>query len=216
MKAINLLYGFQSCKKGLVKWLEGGPAQRWDSIPADRRENQRVGRLAGRDTILDSRPNQASRPEHRRGVEVKRGSGLVSRGADLHRRDVQQCLEDSPRGRLWRTIQASLTRVPRVIKDAPSTFTRVTSSTRRPWRLWLKPPRIWIYLAAHSDRTVMAAYRRVLLVRNHLTISDRLNRARWQPIRLNEIYNVLIGSIPMDKRIFLVSDLSQKQWYKTS
>jgi hypothetical protein len=39
-----------------------------------------LGDWRGRDTVLDSHPNQASRPGHRRGVEVERGSGLVSRG----------------------------------------------------------------------------------------------------------------------------------------
>jgi hypothetical protein len=73
---------------------EDRPAQGRVSISADRREDQGVGRLAGRDAISDPGSDQAGRPRRRRGVEVEGCSGVVSQRADLHRRDVQERRED--------------------------------------------------------------------------------------------------------------------------
>src|SRR5438128_1136815 len=68
------------------------------SISADRRKDQRTGRLAGQDPLQASRPDQTGRSRGGRGVEVEkafssRGSGVVSPRSDLHRRDVQERCE---------------------------------------------------------------------------------------------------------------------------
>ena len=49
-----------------------------------------------RGKLLSQAPHihQASRPRCGRGVEVERGSGVVSRRIDLHRRDLQERRED--------------------------------------------------------------------------------------------------------------------------
>src|SRR5881398_1745315 len=65
------------------------------SISADRRTDQRTGRLAGQDPLQASRPDQTGRPRSGRGVEVEkafssRGSGVVSPRSDLHGRDLQE------------------------------------------------------------------------------------------------------------------------------
>ena len=64
------------------------------SIWDDRREDQGAGRLAGQDALTAPHIDQASRPRGGRGVEVERGSGVVSRRIDLHRRDLQERCED--------------------------------------------------------------------------------------------------------------------------
>src|SRR4029077_10498442 len=64
------------------------------SLSAERREDQGAGRLAGQDALPAPHIDQASRPRGRRGVEVERGSGVVSRRIDLHRRDLQERRED--------------------------------------------------------------------------------------------------------------------------
>src|SRR5438128_12596116 len=65
-------------------------SERKVSISDDRREDQGAGRLAGQDALTAPHIDQASRPRGGRGVEVERGSGVVSRRIDLHRRDVQE------------------------------------------------------------------------------------------------------------------------------
>src|SRR5580692_2800391 len=67
------------------------------SLPADRCENQGVGRLAGRDAGADPDAHQKGGPRSGRGVEVERGSGVVAWRNHLHRRDVQECREDDLR-----------------------------------------------------------------------------------------------------------------------
>jgi Domain of unknown function (DU1801) len=63
------------------------------SISDDRREDRGAGRLAGQDALPAPHIDQASRPRSRRGVEVERGSSVVSRRIDLHRRDVQDVVK---------------------------------------------------------------------------------------------------------------------------
>jgi hypothetical protein len=74
-------------------------SERKVSISDDRREDRGAGRLAGQDALPAPHIDQASRPRSRRGVEVERGSGVVSRRIDLHRRDVQERREDDLRQR---------------------------------------------------------------------------------------------------------------------
>src|SRR5262245_49914148 len=69
------------------------------SFSADRRENQGARRLAGQDAQPAAYPGQGSRSRSRRGVEVARGSGVVARRIDLHRRDLQERREDDLRQR---------------------------------------------------------------------------------------------------------------------
>src|SRR5437870_11255639 len=69
-------------------------SERKVSISDDRREDQGAGRLAGQDALPAPHIDQASRPRGSRGVEVERGSGVVSRRIDLHLRDVQERRED--------------------------------------------------------------------------------------------------------------------------
>src|SRR5712692_2863227 len=54
-------------------------SERKVSISDDRREDQGAGRLAGQDALPAPHIDQASRPRRDRGVEVERGSGVVSR-----------------------------------------------------------------------------------------------------------------------------------------
>ena len=72
-------------------------------------------------------------PEVGRGVEVERGSGVVSRRIDLHRRDVQERREDDLRqgGGARRTHRASSTPASKATPGVPSTSTRARRSTRR-------------------------------------------------------------------------------------
>src|SRR5262245_62667341 len=74
-------------------------AEKQASFSADRRENQGAGRLAGQDAQSAAYLGQASRSRSRRGVEVERGSGVVARRIDLHRRDLQERGEDDLRQR---------------------------------------------------------------------------------------------------------------------
>src|SRR6476620_4389507 len=74
-------------------------AEKRVSFSADRRENQGAGRLAGRDAQPAPYLSQGSRSRNRRGVEVERGSGVVARRIDLHRRDLQERREDDLRQR---------------------------------------------------------------------------------------------------------------------
>src|SRR5262245_55513936 len=74
-------------------------AEKQVSVSADRRENQGARRLAGQDAQPAAYLNQASRSRSRRGVEVERGSGVVARRVDLHRRDLQERREDDLRQR---------------------------------------------------------------------------------------------------------------------
>src|SRR5262245_36870546 len=74
-------------------------AEKQVSFSADRRKNQGAGRLAGQDAQPAPYLNQASRSRSRRGVEVERGSGVVARRIDLHRRDLQERREDDFRQR---------------------------------------------------------------------------------------------------------------------
>src|SRR5438093_10993554 len=69
-------------------------SERKVSVSDDRREDQGAGRLAGQDALPAPHIDQASRLRGGRGVEVERGSGVVSRRIDLHRRDVQERRED--------------------------------------------------------------------------------------------------------------------------
>src|SRR3984893_13287121 len=69
------------------------------SISDDRREDKGAERLAGRDALPAPHIDQASRSRGGRGVEVERGSGVVSRRIDLHRRDLQERREDDLRQR---------------------------------------------------------------------------------------------------------------------
>ena len=63
-------------------------AEKQVSFSADRRENQGARRLAGQDAQPAPCLSQGSRSRSRRGVEVERGSGVVARRIDLHRRDL--------------------------------------------------------------------------------------------------------------------------------
>src|SRR5215469_10976067 len=55
-------------------------AEQQVSFPADRRENQGAGRLAGRDAQPAPCLSQGSRSRSRRGVEMERGSGVYHEG----------------------------------------------------------------------------------------------------------------------------------------
>src|SRR5213596_2710787 len=72
-------------------------AEKQVSFSADRRENRGARRLAGQDAQPGPCLSQGSRPRSRRGVEVERGSGVVARRIDLHRRDLQERREDDLR-----------------------------------------------------------------------------------------------------------------------
>src|SRR5215469_12886067 len=74
-------------------------AEKQVSFSTDRRENQGVRRLAGRNARPAACLGQGSRSRSRRGVEMERGSGVVSRRNDLHRRDLQEHREDDLRQR---------------------------------------------------------------------------------------------------------------------
>src|SRR5262245_38794669 len=74
-------------------------AEKQVSFSADRRENQGARRLAGQDAQPAPYLSQESRSRSGRGVEVERGSGVVARWNDLHRRDVQERREDDLRQR---------------------------------------------------------------------------------------------------------------------
>src|SRR5229473_5576520 len=74
-------------------------AEKQVSFSADRRENQGARRLAGQDAQPAPYLGQGSRSRSRRGVEVERGSGVVARRIDLHRRDLQERREDDLRQR---------------------------------------------------------------------------------------------------------------------
>jgi hypothetical protein len=74
-------------------------AEKQVSFSAYRRENQGARRLAGQDAQLAPYLSQGSRSRSRRGVEVERGSGVVARRIDLHRRDLQERREDDLRQR---------------------------------------------------------------------------------------------------------------------
>src|SRR5215831_18289320 len=74
-------------------------AEKQVSFSADRRENQGARRLAGQDAQPAAYPSQRSRSRSRRRVEVERGSGVVARRIDLHRRDLQERREDDLRQR---------------------------------------------------------------------------------------------------------------------
>src|SRR5712671_8136077 len=74
-------------------------AEKQVSFSADRRENQGARRLAGQDAQSAPYLSQGSRSRSRRGVEVERGSGVVARRIDLHRRDLQERREDDLRQR---------------------------------------------------------------------------------------------------------------------
>src|SRR5437870_13363001 len=87
--------GYNIKAKERLQHEEELPAEGRVSISADRRKDQRTGRLAGQDPLQASRRNQSGRPRSGRGVEVEkafssRGSGVVSPRSDLHRRDVQE------------------------------------------------------------------------------------------------------------------------------
>src|SRR5207302_10662747 len=69
------------------------------SFSADRRENQGARRLAGPDAQPAPYLDQGSRSRGRRGMEVERGSGVVARRIDLHRRDLQERRENDLRQR---------------------------------------------------------------------------------------------------------------------
>src|SRR5262249_17252495 len=69
-------------------------SERKVTIADDRREDQGARRLAGQDARPGPHVDQASRPRGGRGVEVERGSSMVSRRIDLHRRDLQERRED--------------------------------------------------------------------------------------------------------------------------
>jgi len=64
------------------------------SFSADRRENQGARRLAGQDAQPAPYLSQGSRSRSCRGVEMERGSGVVARRIDLHRRNLQERRED--------------------------------------------------------------------------------------------------------------------------
>src|SRR5262245_234306 len=74
-------------------------AEKQVSFSADRRENQGARRLAGQDAQPAPYLSQESRSRSRRGVEVERGSGVVARWNDLHRRDLQERRENDLRQR---------------------------------------------------------------------------------------------------------------------
>src|ERR1700732_1716362 len=74
-------------------------AEQQVSFSAYRRENQGARRLAGQDAQPAPYLGQGSRSRSRRGVEVERGSGVVARRIDLHRRDLQERREDDLRQR---------------------------------------------------------------------------------------------------------------------
>src|SRR5215472_9687096 len=74
-------------------------AEKQVSFSADRCENQGARRLAGQDAQPAAYLSQRSRSRRRRGVEVERGSGVVARRIDLHRRDLQERREDDLRQR---------------------------------------------------------------------------------------------------------------------
>src|ERR1043166_9507593 len=74
-------------------------AEKQVSFSADRRENLGARRLAGQDAQPAPYLSQGSRSRSRRGVEVERGSGVVTRRLDLHRRDLQERREDDLRQR---------------------------------------------------------------------------------------------------------------------
>src|SRR5262245_17087880 len=74
-------------------------AEKQVSFSADRRANQGARRLAGKDAQPAAYLGQGSRSRSRRGVEVERGSGVVARRIDLHRRDLQERREDDLRQR---------------------------------------------------------------------------------------------------------------------
>src|SRR6516165_9117527 len=69
-------------------------AEKQVSFSADRCENQGARRLAGQDAQPAAYLGQRSRSRSRRRVEVERGSGVVARRIDLHRRDLQDRRED--------------------------------------------------------------------------------------------------------------------------
>src|SRR5262249_35273334 len=75
-------------------------SQKWKvSTSDDRRKDQGAGRLAREDARPAPHLDQASRPRGGRGVEVERGSGVVARRIDLHRRNLQERREDDLRQR---------------------------------------------------------------------------------------------------------------------
>src|SRR5438105_2931 len=74
-------------------------AEKRVSLSADRRENQGARRLAGEDARPPAYLGQGGRSRSGRGVEVERGSGVVARRIDLHRRDLQEHCEDDLRQR---------------------------------------------------------------------------------------------------------------------
>src|SRR5262245_15124837 len=74
-------------------------AEKQVSFRADRRENQGARRLARQDAQPVAYLGQASRSRSRRGVEVERRSGMVTRRIDLHGRDLQERGEDDLRQR---------------------------------------------------------------------------------------------------------------------
>src|ERR1700730_10182670 len=78
---------------------EEGVAEKKISFSADRRQNQGARRLARQDAQPAAYIGQASRSRSRRGVEVERGSGVVARRINLHRRDLQERGEDDLRQR---------------------------------------------------------------------------------------------------------------------
>src|SRR5204862_584063 len=69
------------------------------SFSTDRRENPATRRLARQDAEPTACVDQASRSRGRRGMEMERGTGLVTRRIDLHRRDLQERREDDLRQR---------------------------------------------------------------------------------------------------------------------
>src|SRR5213596_2144988 len=74
-------------------------AEKQVSFAADRRENQGARRLAGQGAQPAPYLSQGSRSRSRRGMEVERGSGVVARRIDLHRRELQERREDDLRQR---------------------------------------------------------------------------------------------------------------------
>src|SRR5438270_1408750 len=60
------------------------------SLSAHRREDRRAERLARRDSLSATRSDQGGGPWSGGRVEMERGSGLVTRRIDLHRRDLQE------------------------------------------------------------------------------------------------------------------------------